>query len=85
MVFKVAQPLSVQVLLNDRYPAAHAGRDVIRTDFQAIAGGLFFLLEVIQQGAVATAKVQHVAAGFDPLLDDFQIGSHARSHACARR
>ena len=74
---KVAQP-QVQVLLDDIDALLDAGVDLVRTDLQAIAGDVLVLLEPGQQLAVATAQVQYSAVFGDPLLDDFQVGSHGQ-------
>jgi len=50
--------------------------DVVRVVFQAIAGDLLVVAQPAQQFAITTTEVEHAAAGGDPVLDDFQVGSH---------
>ena len=57
---------------------------MVRIDLQAKAAGIAFPLEEVEQGAVATAKIQHVMAGLYPLLDDFEIRPHAPTSLATR-
>ena len=41
-------------------------------------------LEEIKKSAVATAQVQNMVAGLNPLLDDFEIRSHAPTSRATR-
>lgn len=75
LLLAVAQAL-VQVLLDHVDALGHALGDVVRVVFQAIAGDLLVVAQPAQQFAIAAAKVEHAAAGGDPVLDDFQVGSH---------
>ncbi|MCY1460576.1 hypothetical protein D9M71_781470 [compost metagenome] len=67
---EVAQAL-VQVLLDHVHATVEAVGDVLGVDFQAIAGDLLVVAQPGQQFATAAAKVEHPAAGGNPVLDDF--------------
>ncbi len=73
---EVAQAF-VQVLFDDVDALGQAGGDIVGVDFQAIAGDLFAVTQRGQQFAATAAQVEYPAAGGDPVVDDFQIGSHA--------
>jgi hypothetical protein len=75
LLAKLPRPF-VQVLLDDVDALGHAFGDVVGVVFQAVAGDVLVVAQPGQQFAVAAAEVEHAAAGGDPVLDDFQVGSH---------
>jgi len=75
---EIAEAL-VQVLFDDVDAVLQAAGDVVRVDLQAVAGDLLVVTQPGQQVAVAAAQVEHAAAGGDPVLDDFEVGSHGRA------
>src|SRR6056297_2641586 len=83
-IIKVAQPLGVQILFDNGDATAHASGDMVRIDFQAEATGAPLALQEVEQSTVAAAQIQDVVAGLDPLLDDFEIRSHAPTSRATR-
>src|SRR5690554_1559769 len=84
VVFKVVQSLSIEILLDHRDPAIHAGGYVVGINFQTKPAGIALTLEKIEESAVAAAKVEHMMPRFYPLLDDFKIRPHAPTSLATR-
>jgi hypothetical protein len=66
----------IEVLLDNINAPLNAGLYLVAIDFEPSAFDSLSLFEVCEQTAIAAAKVEHAAIGFDPSLDYFLIRTH---------
>ncbi len=70
----------LQVALAHAQPAAHAGQHPLFGDLDAAALDLSLAHQILEQGAVATAKVKHAGARHDQVGDGAQVRAQGRGH-----
>src|SRR5690606_42091914 len=73
---EVGQAFDVQVLLDHVDSLTDTFGDLGRVDLQPVALHLLVGFQVMQQGAVATAQVQHAGTRRDPLQDYVSAHTH---------
>ena len=72
---KITQTL-VQILFNDIDSTLYAALYLIGVDLEPNAAHVFGLSNVLEQRAVAAAKIEHATVLRDPTLNDFLIRTH---------